>query len=873
MTSAQIRQIFLEFFKSRGHQIVPSAPLVIKNDPTLMFTNAGMNQFKDWFLGHETPRHKRVANTQKCLRVSGKHNDLESVGVDTYHHTFFEMLGNWSFGDYFKAEAIAWAWELLTGMFAIDPDRLYATVFEGDSDEHIPFDQEAYDHWAKYMAVDHILKGSKYDNFWEMGETGPCGPCTEIHIDLRPESERQQIPGHRLVNAGHPSVIELWNLVFIQFDRKSNGQLEPLPARHVDTGMGFERLCMVLQQKQSNYDTDIFLPLLTALSEISGLKYGMDDKTDIAFRVCADHIRAIACAIADGQLPSNNKAGYVIRRILRRAVRYGFKFLHQKHPFLYRLVPVFARQVKDVFPEVQQQSELIEQVVREEETSFLKTLESGIRRFESWPEKTISGEFAFELYDTYGFPFDLTRLMAREMNKTVDEQGFQRCLEQQKKRSRADAEVETSDWIILKEDATTEFTGYDTLSCSCRIVRYREVTIKGRKYYHLVLDKTPFYAESGGQVGDTGWLIAGNEKVEIMDTRKENNLIIHQCNRLPADLHGEFIAQVDEPRRKAIMANHSATHLMHAALRQVLGPHVTQQGSLVNEKLTRFDFSHFRKVTEEELSEIEAIVNQKIQEDIPLHEERQIPIKEALSKGAIALFGEKYGEQVRVITFDKNFSVELCGGTHVQATSQIGLFKFISESSVAAGVRRVEAVTGKEAWKYVNQKIRELHQIHQLLGFPKDSTRAIHRLLEENQRLRKEKEILLAEKASVLKQELKSKAKHVNGVMMIAEQIPLTSAEAVKSLCFALRNEIKNLFLLLGYESEGKAYLSLIISETLLKQYQWDASRIIRELAREIGGDGGGQPFFASAGGSHPQGLTKALQRAEELVRSTLMQV
>lgn len=869
MTSVQIRQAFLDFFKSKGHEIVPSAPIVIKNDPTLMFTNAGMNQFKDWFLGNEPARYKRVADTQKCLRVSGKHNDLEAVGVDTYHHTMFEMLGNWSFGDYFKKDAIAWAWELLTDVYKINPDNLYVTVFEGDQKENLPFDQEAFDCWRMHISQDRILKGNKKDNFWEMGDTGPCGPCSEIHIDLRTESEKKKIPGHQLVNHDHPQVIEIWNNVFMEFNRKADGKLEPLPAKHVDTGMGFERLCMALQGKQSNYDTDVFTPILDMIAHLSGLKYGSDEKTDIAFRVCADHIRAIACVIADGQLPSNNKAGYVIRRILRRAVRYGFNFLNRKEPFLFQLVPVFANQVEQVFPEIKRQEEFIQKVIREEEASFLRTLENGIKKFEAWNKKEISGEFAFELYDTYGFPFDLTQLMARERNQTVDVEGFHRCLEQQKERSRTDAETEKSDWIMLSENLQPEFVGYEQLECPARIIRYREVSAKGKKQYQWVLDKTPFYAESGGQVGDTGYLISGNEKTEVLDTKKENNLIIHISHSLPGNVKAEFTAQVNRKRREAITSNHSATHLMHAALRRILGTHVTQKGSLVNENVTRFDFSHFSKVTDEELSQIEQLVNEKIMENIPLTEERNVPLSQALEKGAMALFGEKYGERVRVITFDKNFSVELCGGTHVSATSQIGLFKFISESSVAAGVRRVEAITGQKALDYVNSKLKELQQLHEALNHPKDPVKAVTQLQFEVAALKKENERLLTDKAQIIKEELKKKVKQVNGISFIAEVISLSSAEAVKNLSFGLRNEIENLFLLLCYESQGKAFLSLILADELVKKHRWDASKMIRELAKEIQGGGGGQPFYATAGGKLSAGFTKAISRAAEMIKTT----
>ncbi|MCC6384480.1 MAG: alanine--tRNA ligase [Bacteroidia bacterium] len=866
MTSAQIRQAFLDFFKSKAHQIVASAPIVIKNDPTLMFTNAGMNQFKDWFLGNEPPHYKRIADTQKCLRVSGKHNDLEAVGTDTYHHTMFEMLGNWSFGDYFKKDAIAWAWELLTEVYKIPKDRLYVTVFEGDKDESLPFDQESYECWRKHIAEERILKGTKADNFWEMGDTGPCGPCSEIHVDLREDAERKKIRGDKLVNANHHLVIEIWNLVFMEFNRKADGNLELLPAKHVDTGMGFERLCMVLQQKQSNYDTDVFTPLLNEISQISKINYGVSDKSDIAFRVCADHIRAISCVIADGQLPSNNKAGYVIRRILRRAVRYGYTFLNQKEPFLFRLIPVFARQVETIFPEVLRQVDLIQKVVKEEEASFLRTLENGIKKFDNWNQTEISGEFAFELYDTYGFPFDLTQLLAREKNMQVDMEGFHRCLLQQKERSRADAETDAGDWIEIRENVQPVFVGYEQLSCLAHIVRYREISAKGKKQFQVVLDSTPFYAESGGQVGDTGFLIAGNKKVAVTDTKKENNLIVHFCNQLPDDVHLQLTAQVDENRRRAITSNHSATHLMHAALRSILGTHVAQKGSLVNENVTRFDFSHFSKVTEVEITRIEQLVNEKIMENILLDERRNVPIREALELGAMALFGEKYGELVRVITFDKNFSVELCGGTHVTSTAQIGLFKIISESSVAAGVRRVEAITGQKALSYLNSKHAVLDQLCRVLNNPKDTLKAVSQLQDEIHKLRKENETLIAEKSALLKDELKGKIKSVQDIHLISEVITLSSAEAVKNLSFALRNEIDNLFLVLGYESEGKAFLSVILSDELVQLHKMDASKIVRELAKEVQGGGGGQDFYATAGGKNPAGLQQAITKASQFI-------
>ncbi|MFM7824401.1 MAG: alanine--tRNA ligase, partial [Bacteroidota bacterium] len=731
MTSAEIRKAFLDFFSEQKHQIVASAPMVVKNDPTLMFTNAGMNQFKDIFLGNSPVRYPRIANTQKCLRVSGKHNDLEEVGVDTYHHTMFEMLGNWSFGDYFKKEALEWAWQLLTYVYKIPKDRLYVTVFEGDEKEQLAFDQEAYDIWKGLIAEDRILRGNKKDNFWEMGDTGPCGPCSEIHVDLRSEQERKAVDGKALVNASHPQVIEIWNNVFMQFNRMADGSLQPLPAKHVDTGMGFERLCMALQGKTSNYDTDVFQPLIRYISSKCGIAYGADEKTDIAMRVMSDHIRAISFAIADGQLPSNNKAGYVIRRILRRAVRYAYSFLNFREPILCEMVPVLAGTFEGQFPELESQQDFIARVIREEENAFLRTLETGIRKFENYQGARIEGQFAFELFDTFGFPIDLTQLMAREKGMEVDMDGFIACMLEQKSRSRADAEKDLSDWVQVHEEEESEFIGYDSMETECRILRYREVKTKGTTLYQLVLDRTVFYAESGGQVGDTGYLFTQKEKVRITDTKKENNLIVHYCERLPSEMNAVFRAEVDRLRRRDITSNHSATHLMHSALRSVLGNHVAQKGSLVNDEITRFDFSHFAKVSEEELEQIEQMVNIKIRENIPLNEQRNVPIAKAMELGATALFGEKYGEYVRVITFDKNYSVELCGGTHVGTTGEIGLFRIISESSVAAGVRRVEAVTGAGAEKLLRDQHRELAELKSLLNNPKDTVKGLQSVLDE----------------------------------------------------------------------------------------------------------------------------------------------
>lgn len=867
LTSAQIRQAFLDFFESKGHTIVPSAPIVVKNDPTLMFTNAGMNQFKDIILGNVAPFATRVANTQKCLRVSGKHNDLEEVGVDTYHHTMFEMLGNWSFGDYFKEEAIAWAWELLTEVYKLPKDRLYVTVFEGDAKENLAFDQDAYDYWKKWIAEDRILRGNKKDNFWEMGETGPCGPCSEIHIDLRSEEERKKIDGKSLVNESHPQVIEIWNNVFMEFNRKADYSLEPLPAKHVDTGMGFERLCMAMQAKTSNYDTDVFMPTIRFIEEVSGVKYGTSEKTDIAMRVVADHIRAISFTIADGQLPSNNKAGYVIRRILRRAVRYCFTFLNIKEPFLYKLVALISAQFKNVFPELHAQEDFVARVINEEEASFLRTLDTGIRKFEAYTGNPIAGDFAFELYDTYGFPIDLTQLMARENNKSVDMDGFTACMEQQKNRSRQATAMSTDDWTIVRDEDTVEFVGYEELECPAEILRYRKIKKGNKEQYQLVLSRTPFYAESGGQVGDTGVIEANGKSVHITDTQKENNLIVHFCDKLPENPEAQFTARVNFNRRSLITKNHSATHLMHAALRKVLGTHVAQKGSLVNEEYTRFDFSHFAKVSDEELAQIEKIVNEQIRRNIALNEQRNVPIKVAQESGAMALFGEKYGEFVRVITFDRNYSVELCGGTHVKATGEIGYFKIVGESSVAAGVRRIEAITADGAETWLNEQISALDKVKELVKNPKDIVKGVETILQENDTLRKQLESLMHEKAKQVKAELLKKIVENGGVSMLVEQVDL-NADAIKNISFELKQQINNLFCVLGSNVDGKPHLSVIISDTLVADKSLNATQIIRDLAKEIQGGGGGQPFYATAGGKNAEGLTKALERAKNIFAS-----
>lgn len=887
MESNKVRQLFLDFFKSKGHQIVPSAPMVVKNDPTLMFINSGMAPFKDLFLGNAPIKFPRVADTQKCLRVSGKHNDLEEVGVDTYHHTLFEMLGNWSFGDYFKKEAITWAWELLTAVYKIDKERLYVTVFEGSDDDGLDFDQEAYDIWKQFIPEERILRGNKKDNFWEMGDTGPCGPCSEIHYDGRSAEDIAKISGASLVNNDDPQVIEVWNNVFMEFNRKADGSLEKLPAQHVDTGMGFERLVRVLQGKQSNYDTDVFKPLLDKIEELSSLNYNPQNENDpankeqrtinIAMRVIADHIRAISFSIADGQLPSNTGAGYVIRRILRRAIRYGYQSLDLKVPFMNQLVPVLANQMGQAFPELISQKVLIQKVIKEEETSFFRTLEKGIERLNnmfnllksedsSSKEPILKGEQAFELYDTFGFPIDLTILIAKDHNVTVDIDGFNIELEKQKSRSRKATAIDTSDWIIVEgkkaEDGGRAFVGYKQLETEAKIIQYRKVKAKGKEQYQLVLDSTPFYAESGGQVGDTGNLESANEKIVITDTKKENGIYIHFTDKLPENLSQTFIAKVNAERRQLTENNHSATHLLHAALRQVLGTHVEQKGSLVNEEHLRFDFSHFSKVTDEEIAQIEGIVNQKIRENIS-SDIKEMSIDEARKTGAMALFGEKYGDVVRVVTFDKNYSIELCGGTHVMATGQIGLFKITSESAVAAGIRRIEAITSVKAEAFFTQQTALVQELKALLKNPKDVLKSVENLLDQNSELQKQIDQILRDKAKGLKIELLTKAQLINGINFIAEKIDLDSADEIKDLSFALRNQIENLFMVLGAEVKGKPSLSVIISDNLVKDKNLNASTIIRELGKEIQGGGGGQPFYATAGGTNSHGIAKALEKAK----------
>ena len=865
MESGEIRRLFLEFFKKKGHQIVPSAPLVLKNDPTLLFTNSGMVQFKDYFLGNATHKSNRIADTQKCLRVSGKHNDLEEVGIDTYHHTMFEMLGNWSFGDYFKKEAIEWAWELLTEVYKLPKDRLYVSVFGGDTGDKLPVDDEAKALWKKFVDDDRIIHGKKKDNFWEMGETGPCGPCSEIHVDLRSEEEIKKTPGKELVNNDHPQVVEIWNLVFMEFNRKADGSLEKLPAQHVDTGMGFERLCMAIQRKTSNYDTDVFSPLINFIADAAKVKYKQDEKTDIALRVMADHIRAVSFAICDGQLPSNTGAGYVIRRILRRAVRYGFTFLNFKEPFLYKLVPVLSGQLKDVFTELESQKDYVSKVIFEEEKAFLNTLDKGLKRMEGL--KAISGEQAFELYDTYGFPLDLTSLIARERGFTVDEEGFKVEMEKQKSRSKADASKETGDWILVGDDGKTEFIGYDFLEADVKIIKYRKLKVKNKEVFQLVFDKTPFYAESGGQVGDTGYIEAKGEKIGITDTKKENELIVHFTDKLPADLNATFKAVVSKGKRQLSMNNHSATHLLHAALREVLGKHVEQKGSLVNDKVARFDFSHFAAMTPEEIQKVEDRVNQKIRENISLDERRNVPIEEAKKLGAMALFGEKYGDFVRVITFDPAYSVELCGGTHVPATGTIGLFKITSESSVAAGVRRIEAITADEAEKFISENLNLLDQVRELLKNPKDILAATKSLLEERNALEKKLQVFNQEKANSVKDELAKKAQSVNGYTLIVEKVSVPNADASKNIAYALRNQFDDLLLILAADVDGKPQVTVMIGEKLAAENKYHAGNMVKELAKEIDGGGGGQPFFATAGGKNLNGLDQVLVKAKTLLK------
>ena len=877
MTSQEIRKQFLDFFASKQHQIVASAPLVNKNDPTLMFINAGMNPFKEYFLGQKKAENPRVTDTQKCLRVSGKHNDLEEVGIDTYHHTMFEMLGNWSFGDpaaptggYFKKEAIEWAWELLTEVYKIDKNNLYVTVFEGDKKDNLEFDQEAFDYWFNYVDKDRILNGNKKDNFWEMGTQGPCGPCSEIHIDIRSEEEKKKIPGKDLVNKDHPLVIEIWNLVFIEFNRKANGSLEKLPAKHVDTGMGFERLCMVIQNVQSNYDTDVFTPIIREIETITETTYGKDEKTDIAIRVIADHVRAVAFSIADGQLPSNNGAGYVIRRILRRAIRYGFTFLNEKEPFIYKLANILSDQMGDTFPEIITQKHLIHNVIKEEENSFLRTLDQGLVLLDNLilntKGDTVSGNKAFELYDTYGFPKDLTALILREKGLNLNEVEFNNEMEKQKSRSRAAAEVDTDDWMILREDNEEEFIGYDYLEANVKIVQYRKVSSKKEGgMYQLVFNMTPFYAEGGGQVGDKGYLeVPNGNVVYIINTKKENNLILHYTKNLPQNPNQTFKVVVDEKQRFRTMCNHTATHLLHQALRTVLGKHVEQKGSAVHSKNLRFDFSHFSKLSNEEITEVENFVNARINEKINLEENRNIPIEEAKKTGALMLFGEKYGDTVRTIKYGK--SVELCGGTHVKNTGDIWHFKIMTESAIASGIRRIEAVTYDAVRDYFLVQDEELMQIRGILKNPSNTLKAVNSLQDENIKLRKEIEHLLKEKASSLKDDLLKNIENINGVNFVATKMDM-DANTLKNVAFDLANKIDNLFFVAGSSVNNKALLTVYISKNLVAEKDLNAGTIVRELGKYIQGGGGGQAFFATAGGKNPGGIGEALEKAKEFIK------
>ncbi len=878
MKSQDIRKAYLQFFESKGHLIVPSAPIVLKDDPTLMFNNSGMAQFKEYFLGNGTPKSKRIADTQKCLRVSGKHNDLEDVGFDTYHHTMFEMLGNWSFGDYFKKEALAWAWEFLTEVLKLDKDRLYVSVFEGNPAENVPFDQEAWDIWKQYVHEDRIILGNKKDNFWEMGDQGPCGPCSEIHIDLRTDAERAAVSGRSLVNADHPQVVEIWNNVFMEFNRKADGSLEKLPAQHVDTGMGFERLCMAMQNVTSNYDTDVFTPLIAKIEEITGLKYTSNDvkniseeqnKTNIAIRVIVDHVRAVAFAIADGQLPSNTGAGYVIRRILRRAIRYGFTFLNTKEPFINKLVEVLANQMGEFFPEIKSQQQLVTNVIREEEASFLRTLDQGLQLLENVVAQTkgteVSGAKAFELYDTFGFPKDLTALILKEKGMFFNESEFDAAMQEQKNRSRAASEVSTEDWSVLIPGNVETFVGYDQTENEVKITRIRKVdSKKDGVLYQIVLNNTPFYPEGGGQVGDKGTLVSANETIDIIDTKKENNLILHFAKQLPENVNADFVAKVNTDLRTSTSKNHSATHLMHLALRAILGTHVEQKGSLVNPNYLRFDFSHFSKVTEEELRQVEASVNAQIEAQLQLAEHRNIPIQEALDKGAMALFGEKYGDSVRMIEFGD--SKELCGGIHVKNTADIWHFKIVSEGAVAAGIRRIEAITGEAVKDFFTQQENALASIAATLKNPQDTLKAVVSLQEDNAKLKKQIEQLLKEKAKNLKGELASQIQEINGVKFLATQVDL-NPEGAKDLAYELGALGTNVFLVLATADDDKPMLTCYISKELVTEKNLNAGTVVRELGKYIQGGGGGQPFFATAGGKNVAGIKEALENAVEFIK------
>lgn len=864
MKASEIRNSFLKFFESKQHLIVASAPIVVKNDPTLMFTNAGMNQFKDVFLGNAQYKSNRVADIQKCLRVSGKHNDLEEVGRDTYHHTMFEMMGNWSFGDYFKKEAIAWAWEFLTEVLKIDKNKLYVTVFGGDAKDNLEPDNEAFEFWKEHIDESRIIYGSKKDNFWEMGDQGPCGPCSEIHIDIRDEEQRKLVDGKELVNKDNPEVIEIWNLVFMQFNRMANGSLVNLAAKHIDTGMGFERLVRVIQNKKSNYDTDVFTPLINKVAELSGKEYGKEEMVDIAMRVIADHLRAVSFAVADGQLPSNNGAGYVIRRVLRRAVRYGYTFLDFTEPFVYRILPVLVQEMGEQYPELKSQQELVAKVIKEEEASFLRTLSQGIRRFESYIEqnpeaKVIDGAFAFELFDTYGFPVDLTNLMAEEKNLTVDMEGFKNNLEEQKNRSRKAAEKSSGDWVVVVEDdKATEFKGYNELTTTSKIMRYREVVAKNKKHYEIVLDATPFYAEMGGQVGDIGTLTSEDEVLKVLNTVKENDLIIHITDKIPTNPEAEFTAVVDVKRRKKIEANHTTTHLMHSALRQVLGNHVEQKGSLVNDERLRFDFSHFSKMTDEEIKEVERIVNEKIREDILNNTYENVPIEEAKNMGAMALFGEKYGDHVRVVAFDKEYSVELCGGTHIASTGRIGSFKILSEGAIAAGVRRIEAVTGEEVMNYLDHQIEQISKIKEIVKTSGDLIKAIENLNAQNQTLQKKVEQMMHDKAVAEARSIYNTAVDYEGRKLIVAKVD-ADVNQMRTIATSVKELDAEAILIMGGIFEAKPALCVMIPQSLVDERKWDAGAMIREAAKQIQGGGGGQKTLATAGGKNVDGIEKAI--------------
>ncbi len=875
MNASEVRKSFCEFFESKQHQIVSSAPMVVKNDPTLMFTNAGMNQFKDIFLGNSKPSSPRVANSQKCLRVSGKHNDLEEVGHDTYHHTMFEMLGNWSFGDYFKKEAISWAWEYLTEVLKLNKSRLYATVFEGDKEMALEKDMEAFNFWKEFLPEERIINGNRKDNFWEMGDMGPCGPCSEIHVDLRSDDEIAKVGGAELVNQDHPEVIEIWNLVFIQYNRKANGDLEPLPQKHVDTGMGFERLCMALQGKKSNYDTDVFTPIIGEIAKVTESKYGESKEKDIAMRVIADHIRTIAFSITDGQLPSNNKAGYVIRRILRRAVRYGYTFLDQRNSFMHKLLPALIQSMGDHYPELENQKELITKVIKEEEESFLRTLATGISMLDKIVKttkegnyKVVEGKVAFELYDTYGFPLDLTELILKENDLVVNRKEFEKEMEAQKERARSATAVETEDWVTLLQDDVEEFIGYDYLESEITITRYRKITAKNKTLYQLVFNITPFYAESGGQVGDTGYIDNGMEKIEIIDTKKENNLIVHIAKKLPTNIKCEFKAYVNGNRRQNTANNHTGTHLLHQALREVLGTHVEQKGSLVHPDYLRFDFAHFQKMTREEIEAVEKIVNKRVRTNFALEEMREIPVAKAHDMGAMMLFGEKYGDLVRAIKFGD--SIELCGGTHVHNTGEIGFFKIISESSISAGVRRIEAVTGEKAEEMIMAQHNMVLGIQDLFKASGDLQKNIESLMNDNSKLGKELDSMKQNFINIEKRDLIDKAFEVGGVQVIVANVNPMLGDKLKDLAFQIKKEMNEFVAVLGANVNGKPQLSVIASDELAKSGKINAVEVIKDCAKEIQGGGGGQPFFATAGGKNAQGLDSAIEKAKAFIEEKL---